>query len=115
MQRSISSQDIYFFIFLGGQTKDEAIKTYLRVCSLRLRLEQNYETAKQALVQLHNSYEKSKEMRNPFNRYPLLKSMIKVSQKYCRHLFSSFNELIIIKGNIESFFKSLYASPFPFY
>jgi hypothetical protein len=62
----------------GGQTKDEAIKTNLRVCSLRLRLETNYETAKQALVHLHNEYEKSKEVRNPFNRYPLLKSMIKV-------------------------------------
>ncbi|OXA43489.1 hypothetical protein Fcan01_21889 [Folsomia candida] len=61
----------------SGQTKEEAIKTNLRLRSLRRRLETNYETAKQALVNLHIEYEKSKEVRNPFNRYPLLKSMIK--------------------------------------
>lgn len=63
---------------VGGQTKEEAMRTQLRLRSTRRRLEINYETAKQALVNLHNQYEKSKEVRNIFTRYNLLKAMIKV-------------------------------------
>jgi len=65
-------------LFLGGQSKEEAMRTQLRLRATRRRLEINYETAKQALVNLHNQYEKSKEVRNIFTRYALLKSMIKV-------------------------------------
>ncbi|ODN05993.1 Transforming acidic coiled-coil-containing protein 2 [Orchesella cincta] len=61
----------------SGQTKEEAMRTQLRLRATRRRLEINYETAKQALVNLHNQYEKSKEVRNVFTRYALLKSMIK--------------------------------------
>ncbi|CAG7824919.1 unnamed protein product [Allacma fusca] len=61
----------------GGQTKEEAMKTQLRLRSTRRRLEESYETAKRSLVTLHTDYDKSKEVRNIFTRYTLLKSMIK--------------------------------------
>lgn len=69
-----------YFCNIGGQTKEEAMKTQLRLRATRRRLEINYETAKQALVNLHNQYEKSKEVRNIFTRYGLLKTMIKVNK-----------------------------------
>ncbi|XP_033238698.1 protein bunched, class 2/F/G isoform isoform X2 [Drosophila pseudoobscura] len=61
----------------SGMTRDEVIETNERLRSLRLRLEESYETAKQALINLMNKYGDSKSQRNMFQRYPMLKLMIK--------------------------------------
>lgn len=65
----------------SGMTRDEVIETNERLRSLRLRLEESYETAKKALINLMNKYGDSKSQRNIFQRYPMLKLMIKVSKK----------------------------------
>ncbi|XP_023035539.2 uncharacterized protein LOC6649779, partial [Drosophila willistoni] len=61
----------------SGMTRDEVIETNERLRSLRLRLEESYETAKKALINLMNKYGDSKSHRNIFQRYPMLKLMIK--------------------------------------
>lgn len=65
----------------SGMTRDEVIETNERLRSLRLRLEESYETAKKALINLMNKYGDSKSQRNIFQRYPMLKLMIKVRKK----------------------------------
>lgn len=64
---------------LGGQTKEEIIETNERLRAVRIRLDVSYETAKRALVDLMQKYTDSKQVRNLFQRYNLLKSMIKVT------------------------------------
>lgn len=63
---------------LGGQTKEEAIETNERLRIVRIRLDGSYEIAKGALVELMYKYTNSKQVRNVFQRYNLLKLMIKV-------------------------------------
>lgn len=60
-------------------SREEVIETNERLRALRLRLEESYDTAKKALVTLMNKYGDSKSQRNIFNRYPMLKVMIKVN------------------------------------
>lgn len=62
----------------SGMSREEVIATNERLRAVRLRLEDSYDTAKQSLVTLMNKYGDSKTHRNIFNRYPLLKLMIKV-------------------------------------
>lgn len=62
----------------GGQTKEEVIETNERLRVVRIRLDGSYETAKRALVELMCKYTDSKQVRNVFQRYNLLKVMIKV-------------------------------------
>lgn len=59
-------------------SREDVIDSNERLRNVRLRLEESYETAKKALVNLMNKYGDSKSQRNIFNRYPLLKIMIKV-------------------------------------
>ncbi|XP_017856086.1 PREDICTED: uncharacterized protein LOC108608950 isoform X1 [Drosophila arizonae] len=61
----------------SGMTRDEVIETNERLRSLRLRLEESYDTVKKALINLMNQYGDSKSHRNIFQRYPMLKLMIK--------------------------------------
>ncbi|XP_037051305.1 uncharacterized protein LOC119085137 isoform X1 [Bradysia coprophila] len=61
----------------SGMTRDEVIETNERLRAVRIRLEESYDTAKKSLVTLMNKYGDSKTHRNIFNRYPLLKIMIK--------------------------------------
>uniref|UniRef100_A0A1B0GKH7 Uncharacterized protein n=1 Tax=Lutzomyia longipalpis TaxID=7200 RepID=A0A1B0GKH7_LUTLO len=61
----------------SGMSREEVIATNERLRAVRLRLEDSYDTAKKALVTLMNKYGDSKTHRNIFNRYPLLKVMIK--------------------------------------
>lgn len=63
----------------SGMTRDEVIETNERLRAVRIRLEESYDTAKKSLVTLMNKYGDSKTHRNIFNRYPLLKIMIKVT------------------------------------
>lgn len=63
----------------SGMTRDEVIETNERLRSLRLRLEESYDTVKKALINLMNKYGDSKSHRNIFQRYPMLKLMIKVA------------------------------------
>lgn len=63
--------------FAGGMSREEVIEANERLRAVRLRLEESYDTAKKALVNLMNKYGDSKSQRNIFNRYPLLKVMIK--------------------------------------
>lgn len=64
----------------GGLTRDEIIETNERLRCVRVRLEESYDTAKKALVNLMNKYGDSKIHKNIFARYPMLKLMIKVSE-----------------------------------
>lgn len=59
-------------------SREEVIETNERLRNLRIRLEESYDTAKQALITLMNKYGDSKSQRNIFQRYPMLKIMIKV-------------------------------------
>lgn len=59
-------------------TRDEVIETNERLRACRSRMEESYDIAKKALVNLMNQYGESKSQKNIFNRYPLLKTMIKV-------------------------------------
>ncbi|XP_037948229.1 uncharacterized protein LOC119679763 [Teleopsis dalmanni] len=61
----------------SGMSREEVIDTNERLRALRLRLEESYDTAKQALITLMNKYGDSKSQRNIFQRYPMLKLMIK--------------------------------------
>uniref|UniRef100_A0ABK8F4H9 Uncharacterized protein n=2 Tax=gambiae species complex TaxID=44542 RepID=A0ABK8F4H9_ANOGA len=58
-------------------SREELLETNERLRAVRLRLEESYDTAKKALVNLMNKYGDSKSQRNIFNRYPMLKLMIK--------------------------------------
>ena len=61
----------------SGMSREEVISTNERLRLVRVRLEDSYDTAKKALVNLINKYGDSKSHRNIFSRYPLLKVMIK--------------------------------------
>uniref|UniRef100_A0A1B6DGP1 Uncharacterized protein n=1 Tax=Clastoptera arizonana TaxID=38151 RepID=A0A1B6DGP1_9HEMI len=61
----------------SGQTKEEVIETNERLRLVRIRLEESYDTAKRALVGLMGKYNESKTVRNVFQRYTMLKAMIK--------------------------------------
>lgn len=63
---------------MSGLSREEVIEINERLRLFRVRLEHSYETAKQALNALMAKYGDSKSQRNIFNRYPLLKIMIKV-------------------------------------
>lgn len=63
----------------SGATKEEVIDTNERLRAVRIRLEESYDTAKKALVTLMTKYNDSKSVNNVFQRYNLLKAMIKVS------------------------------------
>lgn len=67
-------------------SREDVIDSNERLRNVRLRLEESYETAKKALVNLMNKYGDSKSQRNIFNRYPLLKIMIKVFIQICINL-----------------------------
>lgn len=67
-----------FLTTLGGMSREELLETNERLRAVRIRLEESYDTAKKALVTLMNKYGDSKSQRNVFNRYPMLKLMIKV-------------------------------------
>jgi hypothetical protein len=70
---------LFLTIFTGGQSRDEVIESNERLRMVRIRLEESYDTAKKSLNNLMKMYGDSKSQRNIFNRYPLLKIMIKVS------------------------------------
>jgi hypothetical protein len=63
---------------MSGLSREEVIDINERLILFRVRLEMSYETAKQALNSLMAQYGDSKTHKNIFNRYPLLKVMIKV-------------------------------------
>lgn len=69
---------LIIFVNVGGQTKEEVIETNERLRIVRIRLDGSYEIAKRALVELMCKYTDSKQVRNVFQRYNLLKLMIKV-------------------------------------
>jgi len=82
-------------------TRDEVIETNERLRSLRLRLEESYETAKKALINLMNKYGDSKSQRNIFQRYPMLKLMIKVGETFLYLKLSSLG-CVLNKKNFLS-------------
>lgn len=61
----------------SGQTKEEVIETNERLRAVRVRLEDSYDIAKKALVNLMAKYAESKSIRNFITRYGELKNMIK--------------------------------------
>ncbi|XP_074028903.1 uncharacterized protein isoform X3 [Leptinotarsa decemlineata] len=60
-----------------GATKEEVIETNERLRAVRVRMDESYDTAKKALVGLMGKYNDSKTVHNIFQRYTLLKAMIK--------------------------------------
>ncbi|KAF5300071.1 hypothetical protein FQA39_LY11263 [Lamprigera yunnana] len=61
----------------SGLTKEEVLETNERLRAVRLRLDESYDMAKKALVSLMTKYNDSKSVHNIFQRYNLLKAMIK--------------------------------------
>ncbi|BES87287.1 Hypothetical protein NTJ_00093 [Nesidiocoris tenuis] len=61
----------------SGLSKEEVIETNERLRAVRVRLEVSYDTAKKALVGLMGKYTESKRTRNVFQRYVMLRTMIK--------------------------------------
>lgn len=61
-----------------GATKEEVIETNERLRAVRVRMDESYDTAKKALVGLMTKYNDSKNVHNIFQRYNMLKAMIKV-------------------------------------
>ncbi|KAK9875188.1 hypothetical protein WA026_005979 [Henosepilachna vigintioctopunctata] len=61
----------------SGLTKEEVIETNERLRAVRIRMDESYDTAKKALVTLMGKYNDSKSVHNVFQRYNLLKAMIK--------------------------------------
>ncbi|XP_066246077.1 uncharacterized protein [Euwallacea similis] len=61
----------------SGATKEEVIETNERLRAVRVRMDESYDTAKKALVGLMTKYNESKHVHNVFQRYSLLKTMIK--------------------------------------
>ncbi|XP_076260097.1 uncharacterized protein LOC143196318 [Rhynchophorus ferrugineus] len=61
----------------SGATKEDVIETNERLRAVRVRMDESYDTAKKALVGLMSKYNESKSVHNVFQRYNLLKSMIK--------------------------------------
>jgi len=62
----------------SGLSKEEVIESNERLRGVRIRYEENYDTAKKALNSLMAKYAESKVTRNVFQRYQVLKAMIKV-------------------------------------
>ncbi|KAF6208221.1 hypothetical protein GE061_016673 [Apolygus lucorum] len=61
----------------SGLSKEEVIETNERLRAVRVRLEESYDTAKKSLVGLMGKYTESKRTRNVFQRYTMLRAMIK--------------------------------------
>ncbi|CAH1989741.1 unnamed protein product [Acanthoscelides obtectus] len=60
-----------------GATKEEVIEINERLRAVRVRMDESYDTAKKALVGLMGKYNQSKTLHNVFQRYNMLKAMIK--------------------------------------
>ncbi|XP_030755605.1 uncharacterized protein LOC115881978 [Sitophilus oryzae] len=61
----------------SGATKEDVIETNERLRAVRVRMDESYDIAKKALVGLMARYTESKTIHNVFQRYSLLKNMIK--------------------------------------
>ncbi|CAG0891766.1 unnamed protein product [Darwinula stevensoni] len=61
----------------GGRGREENIQTNEQLRFVRAKVEESYETARHALINLQNKYAESKNVKNVFHRYSLLKAMIK--------------------------------------
>ncbi|GBP83649.1 hypothetical protein EVAR_57808_1 [Eumeta japonica] len=79
----------------GGQTKEEVIETNERLRAVRVRLDENYDTAKKALVTLMARYSESKSQRNLFTRYAMLKAMIKLTKQFTCKLYETAVSLLL--------------------
>ncbi|KAG5876384.1 hypothetical protein JTB14_022654 [Gonioctena quinquepunctata] len=61
-----------------GASKEEVIDTNERLRAVRVRMDESYDMAKKALVGLMIKYNDSKAVHNIFQRYTMLKAMIKI-------------------------------------
>ncbi|CAM1332025.1 Uncharacterised protein g10749 [Pycnogonum litorale] len=59
------------------RSKEESIQTNERLKCVTQKISESYNTAKTSLTTLHGAYETSKDERNIFTRYVLLKAIIK--------------------------------------
>lgn len=80
----------------SGQTKEEVIETNERLRAVRIRLDESYDTAKKALVTLMAKYNDSKSVHNIFQRYNLLKLMIKVKNPSLRMMRILFHIILFM-------------------
>lgn len=85
----------------SGQTKEEVIETNERLRAVRIRLDESYDTAKKALVTLMAKYNDSKSVHNIFQRYNLLKIMIKVSPFFTAESYTRLTNLIIVRLGVD--------------
>lgn len=84
----------------SGLTKEEIIETNERLRAVRLRLDESYDTAKKALISLMAKYNDSKNVHNIFQRYNLLKAMIKVSVSIHRILKESSGKSLCLFNSV---------------
>lgn len=79
------------------------IETNERLRTVRIRLDGSYDTAKRALVGLMCKYTDSKQVRNIFQRYKLLKSMIKVMMLHIPILQNISKDFLFTENSFHYF------------
>ena len=67
-----------------GESRTTLVETNERLIQAFRILTESYQLALATLVTLHNKYIRSKEVKNIFNRYTLMRVMIKVTLPYKR-------------------------------
>eukprot|EP00094_Tigriopus_californicus_P004744 TCALIF_04564-PA protein Name:"Protein of unknown function" AED:0.61 eAED:0.61 QI:0/0/0/0.33/1/1/3/0/160 len=78
---SISHFSISDWVSLVEESRDTLVDRYNRATYATRLLEETYQISISNLVTLHNNYMRSKEVKNLFNRYTLLRDMIKDAVK----------------------------------
>lgn len=77
---------ILFYFYSVGESRTTLVEQNERLTSAFRILTESYQLALTTLVTLHNKYLRSKEVKNVFNRYTLMREMIKVNIKYAKVL-----------------------------
>ncbi|CAH1099731.1 unnamed protein product [Psylliodes chrysocephalus] len=87
-----------------GATKEEVIDTNERLRAVRVRMDESYDTAKKALVGLMGKYNESKNVHNIFQRYTMLKAMIKRDKQFSGPVIvdTALDIVLLSKDNGES-------------
>ena len=70
---------IFFQIYTVSESRDTLVTNYNRVVHSHRILNETYQVTLSTLVTMHNAYLRSKEVKNLFQRYTLLRDMIKVN------------------------------------
>ena len=73
------NQTYFELFFTVGESRTTLVEQNDRLTQAFRILTESYQLALATLVTLHNKYLRSKEVKNIFNRYALMREMIKVN------------------------------------